>query len=61
MTSASMSLTREPPAGMVGAMLAIGGSKFSQIQEEKHEKAWSFIGGWNGHLRRGASWPSRGV
>jgi hypothetical protein len=46
---------------MVGAMLAIGGSKFSQIQEEKHEKAWSFIGGWNGHLRRGASWPSRGV
>ena len=34
---------------MVGAVLAIG-----PRQDEKHEKAWSFIGGWNGHLRRGA-------
>jgi hypothetical protein len=41
------------PAGKVDAVLAIGGSKFSQIEEEKREKARSFIGGWNGHLRRG--------
>ena len=48
------------PAGKVGAVLAIGGSKFSQIQKKSMRKLGALLAVGTG-ICGGAGWPSRGV